>query len=221
MDDDYTRYVYFADKPAIDDLEQKGIRLLRERRLPCMPLKFDAPAVVEPDAWRGVCKRQGSWYWQSPYAGQYLIVSPHPLQDLPGGWRVAASTFQPDTLPDKRQARLLAKNDIYLSHKPPEFDHPSPTEKKWYTLGGQDFDTVFLWHNANHANFLTPAYFVREGGRRAPYSITDTDLTCSSCLEFFNILGDDYPKKYVVPCVGCHRFTGLPKDRYFLVERLS
>jgi hypothetical protein len=57
-------------------------------------------------------------------------------------------------------------------------------------------------------------------GEKAPYSISDSLYVCSSCLEFFNILGEQWPTKYVVPCIGAVKFAGLPMNQYFKVEVL-
>ena len=51
-----------------------------------------------------------------------------------------------------------------------------------------------------------------------PYSISDSIHVCSSCLEFFNILGKQWPVKYVVPCIGAVQFAHLPMDQYFEVK---
>ena len=58
-------------------------------------------------------------------------------------------------------------------------------------------------------------------GTMVPYSIADSIYVCSSCLEFFNILGSQWPTKYVVPCIGAVQFAHLSMDHYFEVKTLS
>jgi hypothetical protein len=57
-----------------------------------------------------------------------------------------------------------------------------------------------------------------QNGIMAPYSIADSIHVCSSCLEFFNILGSQWPVKYVVPCIGAVQFARLSMDHYFEVK---
>jgi hypothetical protein len=52
----------------------------------------------------------------------------------------------------------------------------------------------------------------------APYSVADSLRVCSSCLEFFNILGGQWRVKYVTPCIGAVMFARLPADRYLEVN---
>ena len=83
-----------------------------------------------------------------------------------------------------------------------------------------DFDKIFMSHSANHANFLDPKFFVQLNGAPAPYSIADSLRVCSSCLELFNILGGQWPVKYVIPCIGAVQFAHLPLNRYLRVEMI-
>lgn len=55
-------------------------------------------------------------------------------------------------------------------------------------------------------------------GGKAPYSIAGSLHVCSSCLEFFNVIGDQWRLKYVVPCIGAVQFARLPINQYFEVE---
>jgi len=57
-------------------------------------------------------------------------------------------------------------------------------------------------------------------GTMVPYSIADSIHVCSSCLEFFNVLGSQWPIKYVVPCIGAVQFAHLSMDHYFEVKTL-
>jgi hypothetical protein len=40
----------------------------------------------------------------------------------------------------------------------------------------------------------------------------------ASCLEFFNILRDQWPVKYVVPCIGAVKFADLPMNHCFEIR---
>ena len=73
-------------------------------------------------------------------------------------------------------------------------------------LQGMTFEELFVGHCANHANFIEPAYQVLEEGRPVPYSLGKTRTVCSACLEFYNIIGSSFQKKYVVPCPGAVLF---------------
>jgi hypothetical protein len=76
-------------------------------------------------------------------------------------------------------------------------------------------------HSANHSNFLDPKFFIKLDGLIVPYSIADSLHVCSSCLEFFNVLGSEWLVKYVVPCIGAVLFGRLPIDRYFKVNVIN
>ena len=80
-----------------------------------------------------------------------------------------------------------------------------------------DFEKTFMIHSANHSNFITPEFYVDVNGAKVPYSISDSAHVCSSCIEFFNILGEQWPVKCVVPCIGAVQFARLPQDQYFEV----
>ena len=84
-----------------------------------------------------------------------------------------------------------------------------------------DFEKIFVYHSANHANFLEPRFSATMNDQKVPYSVADSLHTCSSCLEFFNILGEQWPLKYVVPCLGAVQFARLPRDQYLKVVSLS
>jgi hypothetical protein len=82
---------------------------------------------------------------------------------------------------------------------------------------------------SSHIVPLDPAYKAGAAGHLpanqdgiiVPYSIADSIHVCSSCLEFFNILGNQWPVKYVVPCIGAVQFAHLPVDLYFEVNALN
>jgi len=173
-----------------------------------------------------MCKRKTSWYFESSRNGKVLIVSDTAV-DLRGfgdASLIVPSPFEPPSLPSYDEILTLAQSLEYLRGKPSHWDQVESQEKvtheRWLRRFGVDtsFDEVFHYHAANHANFIEPRFFVCEEGVTVPYSIAGSAHVCSSCLEFFGILGERWPIKYVVPCLGAVQFARLPIDRYLRVE---
>jgi hypothetical protein len=129
-------------------------------------------------------------------------------------------------LPSLREILELTESDEYRKRKPKGWDKPDPIERDFYQIylerygatDSFDFEKLLKYHSANHANFLNPKFFIVLNEVKVPYSIADTIHVCSSCLEFFHILGKQWPVKYVVPCIGAVKFAGLPMDHYFEVK---
>jgi len=81
---------------------------------------------------------------------------------------------------------------------------------------------LFLVHCANHANFIEPRFFYKSDiNGISPYTIDHTKRICSACLEFYNIIGEYFKKKYVVPCPGSVLFAGMKVNSYYEVETAS
>ncbi len=139
---------------------------------------------------------------------------------------ITESNFKPDRFPSSDEISQLIQSREYQKRKPSEWDKPDPLEKDFYQRWFErnrikepfDFEKILMSHSANHANFLDPKYFATLNGCMVPYSIADSIHVCSSCLEFFNILGEQWPVKYVVPCIGAVQFAHLPMDQYFEVR---
>jgi hypothetical protein len=174
-----------------------------------------------------LCKRPLSWYWTSPFAGKYLIISSTPLDrfGFTGPIILKKVTFRPPRLPERKDLLRLTSHPNYMSTKPAEWDDldaedPARQDRWLKVMGIRDktYRELFLTHCANHANFIEPEYFVKEGGAVVPYSIAKTREVCSACLEFFNIIGREYKKKLVVPCPGAVIFAGLPVNAYIEVD---
>ncbi len=229
----YKKFCYWVDfhrlKAVRRNLEGIKIDLPDESRIPCRVLRASKEIVyLAPPAWDGFCKRRTSWYRKSNMAGKFLIVSNSPLDvpDLEGPIIIVESNFMPDRLPNPDEISQLVQSKEYQKRKPSEWDKPDPLENDFYQrwFGRQqrkepfDFDKILLSHSANHANFIDPKFFINLNGRMVPYSIADSIHVCSSCLEFFNILGEQWPAKYVVPCIGAVQFAHLPIDQYFEVR---
>ena len=229
----YQKFCYWVDlhglKSVRRNLEERSIPLTDEARIPCRVLRASTEvAYLAPPAWNGFCKRRTSWYRKSAKADQFLIVSNHSL-DLPGLGNpiiLTESGFKPDRIPSAKEIPLLIQSEEYQKRRPREWDKPDPLEKDFYQRWFErnrvnepfDFDRILMSHSANHANFLDPRFFINLNGSVVPYSISDSIHVCSSCLEFFNILGEQWPVKYVIPCIGAVQFAHLPMDQYFEVK---
>ena len=139
---------------------------------------------------------------------------------------IKASNFKPDRFPSSDEISQLIQSREYQNRKPSEWDKPNSLEQDFYQRWFErnrikepfDFDQILLSHSANHANFIDPKFLINTDGIKAPYSIADSIHVCSSCIEFFNILGEQWPVKYVVPCIGAVQFAHLPIDQYFEVR---
>jgi len=229
---EYKKYCYWVDfqglKNVRENLEGKGIELPEEVRISCRVLRTSVEvAYVVPLAWEGFCKRRTSWYLSSEKAGKFLVVSNGPLNHSGLGNPIVIinSDFTPDRLPTSSETVELAQSRIFQRAKPRLWNKPHPLERNFYQRWFErnrvnepfDFEKILLSHSANHANFIDPKFFIDLNGRKVPYSIADSVHVCSSCLEFFNILGSQWPVKYVVPCIGAVQFAKLPIDHYFRV----
>jgi hypothetical protein len=230
---EYKKFCYWVDfqglKNVKEGLEKKEIEVRDETRIPCRVLRTSMEAgYVVPLAWEGFCKRRTSWYLSSEKARKFLVVSNCPLY-LSGLGKlilIMNSDFIPDRLPTSSETAELAQSVFFQRKKPRIWDKPLPLEKDFYqrwferyqTQKPFDFGKILLGHSANHANFIDPKFFIDMNGRKVPYSIADSLQVCSSCLEFFDILGDQWPVKYVVPCIGAVQFAHLPMNQYLRVE---
>ena len=196
----------------------------------CVPLarRVDM-GIVPPEAWKKteLCKRPLSWYWLSRRAGQYLAVSSRDLDAYGFETEIVlrSSPFRPKSLPGDDEKKALIARRSYLKAKPDIWDDLSSedplAQDRWLKImgiRGIRYDELFLTHCANHANFIEPVYFLREKNEIIPYSIGGTKYICSACLEFFNVIGEEFRRKLVVPCPGAVLFSGLPVNRYIEVE---
>lgn len=229
----YKKYCYWLDLNEFTSvkkiLEEEGNQGTDETHLPCRVLKTSTElGYVALSAWNGFCKRRTSWYWRSEKTEKFLVVSNKPM-DIPGckdPITIVESNFKPDRLPSLREILELTKSDEYRKRKPKGWDKPDPIERDFYQIylerygatDSFDFDRILKYHSANHANFIDPKFLINTDGIKSPYSIADSIHVCSSCLEFFNILGEQWPVKYVVPCIGAVQFAHLPMDQYFEVR---
>lgn len=230
----YRKYAYWTNRGKAlelkNELTAQGLAVVEPRKAVCIPLSRRSDiGIVPPDTWKNseLCKRPLSWYWMSPFAGDYLIISATSLEQYGFIRPIVLSnvTFKPPRLPNRTDLIRLASHSNYINAKPVEWDNldaedPSQQDRWLRVMGirGKTYRELFLTHCANHANFIEPEYFVREGDTIVPYSIAETREVCSACLEFFNIIGRQYKKKLVVPCPGAVMYAGLPVNKYIAVE---
>jgi hypothetical protein len=229
----YQKFCYWVDadrlKKVKENVEQSRGEFDDEVRIPCRVLRTSREiSYCAPTAWYGFCRRRTSWYWESEKASQHLIVSNTSLDhlDLRNPILITESSFRPDRLPSPDGIAQLVKSQEYQKRKPKAWEEVDPIDKDFYQTWFEhhrenepfDLDKIFMSHSANHANFLDPKFFVNLNGVMVPYSIADSIHVCSSCLELFNILGEQWPVKYVMPCIGAVQFAHLPLNRYLKVE---
>lgn len=232
----YQKFCYWIDREGLEKVRknflEKGIGLQEEARIPCRVMRTSREvSYLSPPAWYGFCERRTSWYWKSEKAGKTLIASNRSLDHLDIGnpTIIRESNFRPERLPTFHETLELIQSKKYQDLKPPVWEKVEAIEIEFYQTWFErrlpnepfDFDKIFASHSANHANFLDPKFFVNLNGIIAPYSISDSLHVCSSCMEFFNILGAEWPIKYVVPCIGAVLFAHLPMDRYLEVKQLD
>ena len=233
---EYKKFCYWVNfhglRKVRNDFEERGVQLDDEARIPCRVLRSSRDiGYLAPPAWDGFCKRRTSWYRRSDKAGKFLVVSKTSLDRLGIGNPIIIkeSNFKPAPLPSYEEVLQLIKSEKYQRLKPDAWEKVGPLDKEFYQRWFErhrpqelfDFDKIFAHHSANHANFIDARYFVTLNGLLVPYSIADSIHVCSSCLEFFNILGSQWPVKYVVPCIGAVQFAHLPEDQYFRVNALN
>ena len=196
-----------------------------------MPLSREVEiGFVSPDAWGNYpfCRRPLSWYKASSFVGRILVVSSFELQEyhFTPETIIRESNFQPPQLPGREGKLKMIEQESYQKAKPPEWediDAEGPElHNQWLKImgvRGVSYEELFITHCANHANFIEPVYSIVEENGPVPYSIDKTSHICSACLEFFNIIGANFRKKYVVPCPGAVLFAGMAANRYYEVTR--
>jgi len=238
MKPDYCIYAYFIDQKEPDllftRLRAKKARVKKAHGMPCQGLiNRGGVTILSHEVWDNICYRQGAWFRHSALAGKTLVTSSEPLDGMGETIIITPSDFYPPRLPSKKEKQLLVSSEVYKNRVPEEYRVNAESDiLQWrqfrLRLARQvgmdptelemDAQRIFLNHCANHANFLDPRFYVKEDGKKVPYSIDVTMSLCSACLEFFNIIGREYPVKYVMSCPGAVLVGDLPADKYFRVE---
>ncbi|NWG04171.1 MAG: hypothetical protein HXY44_15055 [Syntrophaceae bacterium] len=234
---EYKKYVYWFQEKEFQCLknhsEQEGIKLVEAKNAACDILsKGMEVGFVPVEAWgkNPFCKRPSSWYKASSFVGQILVISSFDLCEyhMTPETIIRECRFRPPRLPNREEKLRLINQKRYQQSKPGEWediDAEGPElHNQWLKaigLRGVSFEELFITHRANHANFIEPTYFVLEENEPVPYSIDKTSHICSACLEFFNIIGSNHRKKYVVPCPGAVLYAGMIPNRYYEVLQLQ
>jgi hypothetical protein len=184
---------------------------------------------ASPRIFNGLCSRQGSWYRESNKAGNYLVVSEEQLPEKYNQYMDASikeSDFTPESLPTTGEIKKLLKSDEYQSQKPVQWEKKGLKDtilfKIMFTLTGfwgfgDNIKTQWNNQRSNHANFLARQYTAKIDDEEVPYSVTENDGVCSSCVEFFNVIEQD-SRKMVRACPGSITFTGVKRKKYYDVQ---
>ena len=229
----YIKHIYWLTKDENSFLREKlaarDIKVKSARGIVCTPLDvINKISSVAPDVWDDTCCRQGSWYRTSNKKGLYLVVSSFELEGFNDqkAATITESDFVPPGLATLEHKRALLKDPSLKKRMPKQWQHVDDVEKRIYLrwarrLGSDadDYDFLYLSHTANHANFINPRFFIRDGKGIIPYSIDRSAHLCSCCVELFQVLGNEYEKKLVAPCPGATIFARLKPDRYLLVKK--
>jgi len=187
---------------------------------------------ASPKIFNGLCNRQGSWYRESNKAGSYLVVSDEKLPEKYNLYldaSISSTDFTPPSLPDPEAISQLIKTDEYQNQKPDQWEDKGLKDsvlfKIMFTLTGfwglkDNINTHWNNQRSNHANFLSHKYTVDIDGEDIPYSVTNNDGVCSSCVEFFNIIDQD-SRKMVRACPGSITFTDVKRKQYYDVQPVN
>lgn len=215
----FSKYVYWMAaeewRPAKKQLIQLGYSISAAKLVPCKILKASGKKlmVAPPSSWSRFCYRQGSWYRESPQNGKYVLVSGqrlHPNFDRFLDARITESDFMPASLPSEAELEKLVASPCYQDQKPAGWEkvrrHERIMLRLVFTLKGfgkwhETFDTYWLAHRANHANFLCKQFTTEKDGQTIPYSISENRGVCSPCAEFFNLINKN-SRKLVRACPG-------------------
>lgn len=228
--DAYCKWVYWLHpEKQTDEISRYGQdkRLVyRARRQPCEALYARREvALVPPEAWDRQCLRQGSWYRASARKGQVLLVSNREVPYLEPWGRITIEAFSPPRLASEHDVIEAMSDESAIRLLPDGWGDFSAWEIEAIRayLGQQGItrplEAVFLYYSANHLNFAFPRFFVETASHGlVPYSIQQTPLVCSACVELFGVLGEEHPLRYLVPCPGL-KYVETTPGLYLRVER--
>ena len=213
-----------------------GTPLYETRKAVCLPLSSKIPiGYVPPEAWSNfdICKRQLSWYHTSQFSGRYLLISGTDINEYGFDFKpatiISKVKFKPKELPgsDNQRVKELTDKKSFTISCPSAFKDiesmDNEMQSRWLKImgiGGISFKDLFTFQCANHVNFIEPDYFINAEEGPIPYSIGMTRRVCSACPEFFNIIGAEFKKKFVVPCPGAVLFAGMSVNTYYEVKTI-
>jgi hypothetical protein len=229
----YLKHIYWLSPAETtflrESFEAQGVKVKPARGVVCTPLdRINKISIVAPEVWDETCARQGSWYHASDKCGLHLVISSREIEALAGkkSATIQEVDFRPPRTASVDEKRDMAGEADFLRRVPPGWGKVGELEKKVYLrwaarLGSdvEDFDFLYLTQTANHANFIKPRFFVEERGTRIPYSIDRSAHLCSCCLELYQVIGGEHPRKLVSPCPGAVVFARLKPDKCLLVEQ--
>jgi hypothetical protein len=209
-------------------MASRNIKVRWAKGIVCTPLdEINKISIVAPEIWNDSCARQGSWYRVSDKNGLYLVISTFELTrfETYKSTIITRSEFKPPELATTQDKQKMVQDPGFINRVPAQWSEIDQRDKNIYLrwarrLGSNvtDYDFLYLTHTANHANFILPRFVIQENGAKIPYSIDRSAHLCSCCVELFQILGSEYPKKLVAPCPGASIFARLKPDQYLLVE---
>jgi len=235
---EYKKYIYWIASNDFtsfkNDLESNNFELRPVKKTSCETLKAKKNIIryASPEIFNGLCKRQGSWYRESNKAGKYLVVSNEKLLNKYDSFldtTLSESDFSPQTLPDKSEIKKLINSEEYQSQRPNEWEKKTFKEaimvRALFTLTGawglrDSLRKQWNNHRANHANFLNHEFTTTIDGEEVPYSVTNNNGVCSSCVEFFNII-DQKSRKMVRSCPGAVHFSNVKMEKYYDIQPMN
>ncbi len=226
------KFIYWLEKEKAEevdrDLKAKGIKVRHAKGVVCTPLDpINKISIVEPGVWDDVCTRAGAWYWASDRAGLHLLVSSFEVEGLTAllAGTITKTEFSPPRYATAEEKQALVSELEKTGLIPDNWRRIDGKEKELYLkwarrLGARidEWDTLYLTHTANHANFLSPRLSIEGHSGPVPYSIERSALLCSCCLELYQVMGGKFKEKLVAPCPGACLFARLKPDQYLLVR---
>lgn len=230
---DYIKHIYWLTKAEQrrlrDEMAARQEKIASARGIPCRPLNEKVRlAIVDPEDWNKACTRQGSWYRNSTKNGLYLVISAFEIEAFEEKREgiITPSDFTPGKRASREEKEKMIEAPEFRNRVPGEWYEVDEKEKKialkWAKRFGSkvtDYDLLFLSSTANHSNFIIPGFFIKDDRGIIPYSIDRSANLCSCCLELFQIIGGEFPRKLVSPCAGAVLYSRLKADRYLLVEK--
>lgn len=234
-DTGYNKYIYWVPggefKNFRNNLNSTEFNLQSVRKTSCETLNAIGKTVryASPKVFSGLCKRQGSWYRESNRDGHFLVVSEEKLPEQYDHYlnaNMVATDFSPEVLPVQSDLMKLVESEEYQSQRPDDWENKTFKEALMYKImftltgfWGFGDNLAKHWNNhcANHANFLTHRFTTKIDDESIPYSVTNNDGVCSSCVEFFNVI-DQESRKMVRACPGAVHFSSVEGHKYYEVR---